>query len=380
MADVLDDAVLHRLYEAAAGLHPWPDALAGLGAACNGLICQLLMVDRSTGRLVLCEQPTGVVADGVLDYVREYNLIDPHKEYVANHPVGSLLHTADAFPRHTMEEHPFYRDFWNPYGVRSLVATKLAEDERHTAIGSVVRSFDQPPFSNADVELARRYFSHMVVAFRIAAQLRRAHIVANVGMHLMETSGRPMFLLGEGAVLIGRNSAAREYLAGGGLLVERGGCLAGRGAANDKALRKAVDELWAMPPPSACPAVRSARRAAVRLHDWQDGQLALCTVWEMVPETSMGAFGSHRTLLLSVAHPLVGEPPDPVFVGALLDLTPAEARVVSLLCGGYEPAQIATLLRVSLTTIRSHTRAAFAKTGLHRQADLVHAVRRACAA
>ena len=210
MADALDDAVLHRLYEAAAGLHPWADALAGLGAACNGLICQLLMVDRSTGRLVLCEQPTGVVVDGVLDYVREYNLIDPHKEYVANHPVGSVLHTADAFPRHTMEEHPFYRDFWNPYGVRSLVATKLAEDERHTAIGSVVRSFDQPPFSKADVELAGRYFSHMVVAFRIAAQLRRAHIVANVGMHLMETSGRPMFLLGEGAALIGRNSAARD--------------------------------------------------------------------------------------------------------------------------------------------------------------------------
>ncbi len=55
----------------------------------------------------------------------------------------------------------------------------------------------------------------------------------------------------------------------------------------------------------------------------------------------------------------------------LFDLTPTEARVARHLASGLRPDQIAQELGVAGTTIAFHLRNAFAKTGTHRQADLV---------
>lgn len=53
------------------------------------------------------------------------------------------------------------------------------------------------------------------------------------------------------------------------------------------------------------------------------------------------------------------------------DFTPMEERVADLLCRGKTPARIATDLRISVETVRCHLKQAFAKTGAHRQAELV---------
>ena len=52
-------------------------------------------------------------------------------------------------------------------------------------------------------------------------------------------------------------------------------------------------------------------------------------------------------------------------------LTGAEVRVLGLLAGGQDAAAMATSLRVSVATLRSHIRALFDKTGVRRQAELV---------
>ncbi len=55
----------------------------------------------------------------------------------------------------------------------------------------------------------------------------------------------------------------------------------------------------------------------------------------------------------------------------LFDLTPTEARVARHLASGLRPDQIAQELGIAATTVAFHLRNAFAKTGTHRQADLV---------
>jgi DNA-binding CsgD family transcriptional regulator len=318
-----------------------------------------------------------VVVDAVMDYIRTYNQTDPHKDHVASSPVGSVLHTETEFPRHAMATHPFYRDFWDPYGVRSLVATKVAESERHMMIVSVVRSFQHASFSPAEVAQAGRYFTHLSAAFQIAKRLHKTHIVANVGLQLMEASDRPMFLLGLGAAIIGMNAAARRILESREYFVEQSGRLFGATARGAKILQAAVDSQWSSGMQGAGRSPNE--RVALRMFGADDGQTALCVLWDVVPAASMSAFGPHRTLLLSVTVPQRESPLDPVFVAALLNLTAAEARVATLLVSRQTAAEIAATLHVTLATVRTHLRSLFDKTDTKRQVDLVHLITQACA-
>lgn len=53
------------------------------------------------------------------------------------------------------------------------------------------------------------------------------------------------------------------------------------------------------------------------------------------------------------------------------ELTPTEVLVLRLLAEGGNPRTIAVRLEVRVTTVRSHLRSLYAKTGMRRQADLV---------
>jgi DNA-binding CsgD family transcriptional regulator len=52
-------------------------------------------------------------------------------------------------------------------------------------------------------------------------------------------------------------------------------------------------------------------------------------------------------------------------------LTPAEGRVAALIAQGIAPERAAERLGVSRETVRNQLRAVFAKTGTHRQSELV---------
>jgi DNA-binding CsgD family transcriptional regulator len=66
-----------------------------------------------------------------------------------------------------------------------------------------------------------------------------------------------------------------------------------------------------------------------------------------------------------------GARPAPAPLMSLFGLTPAEARLASTLAGGLDPARAAQEIGVSRVTARNQLRTIFAKTGTHRQSELV---------
>ena len=58
-------------------------------------------------------------------------------------------------------------------------------------------------------------------------------------------------------------------------------------------------------------------------------------------------------------------------LAALYDLTPAEAKVFSLLASGMSLATIAARLGIRHSTAKTHLQRLFAKTGAGRQAELI---------
>ena len=63
--------------------------------------------------------------------------------------------------------------------------------------------------------------------------------------------------------------------------------------------------------------------------------------------------------------------PDSLVVARAFGLSPAETRLALLIGSGTSPAEAADELGISRETVRSQLKGVFAKTGTHRQAELV---------
>lgn len=91
----------------------------------------------------------------------------------------------------------------------------------------------------------------------------------------------------------------------------------------------------------------------------------------------MSAFGNQQAILVTITHPRAGKGIDVMLLGSLFDLTPAESRIAAALMQGEDVTSIAKSLHVSVQTVRSQVKAILAKTGTHRQGDLIQLLIRA---
>jgi DNA-binding CsgD family transcriptional regulator len=84
--------------------------------------------------------------------------------------------------------------------------------------------------------------------------------------------------------------------------------------------------------------------------------------------------GAAQSMLLVLVPRSRIEPPDEPLIQCALGLTSAEARIAKMLAEGEPLDDIASRLRISRETVRSHLRAVYQKTGISKQANLVSEV------
>ncbi len=302
----------------------------------------------------------------MLEYVREYHRHDPHVPYVASRPIGDVVHTEDVFSRTEYANHPFYREFWTPYNVRSFLGAKVAEDVRYVSVIGMMRSLDVAPYNAQEINLVRRYYGHLAAAMRISQFLSRVKAVALVGYGLMESSERPMFLLTAGLQIVAANTAVRHYL-GKGTFTVRNEALHCPASENQSAMDEALKRMFTT---LAGESEAGSKRTAVRLKQKGSTDM-LCSLWRLKPEETMGAFGIETLALLTVAVSDAGRRADPLMLASMFDLTPAETKVALAMMDGADVSEIAARNSVSVATIHSQLQSLFAKTGTGRQAKLV---------
>jgi len=78
-----------------------------------------------------------------------------------------------------------------------------------------------------------------------------------------------------------------------------------------------------------------------------------------------------RGIVLFIHDPSAPRVPDGAWLGRLYDLTPMEGHVASRLAAGHSLKDIAESRGISVQTVRGHLKQVFAKTGTHRQGELV---------
>lgn len=334
---------------------------------------QLVTIDKRKGELVLSEQPWSEfddsMVDGTLEHLREWHRHDPHMAHAATLPVGSIMNTAESFPLSRYEDHPFYREYWTPYGGKALMAAKCAEDDRHLTMIGLSRVHPLPFFTADDIRVLERYVGHLVRAFRIARHLAIQQVEAMTGRSLLMASRRPMALLESGGRLAVTNPAAQTLFSRGYPLYVADERLRCRRLQDQAAMTRCLEEINI---DDKAVQVERPRRLALKLGaDRPESERLLCSVWCMRPESTMGAFGTRPVALLTIATRTAASGVDPVFLASMFDLTPAECRLSTSLLDGKSLRAIAHTYGVALDTLKGQLKSVFLKTGTHRQAELV---------
>jgi DNA-binding CsgD family transcriptional regulator len=114
----------------------------------------------------------------------------------------------------------------------------------------------------------------------------------------------------------------------------------------------------------------AATRGLRRLVQLGTGPGAFAVAVIPVPATALGPMG----VLLVTSRHHVCEPLSTDWFARAHGLTPTECRVLHALCDGVQPSDIAEMLGVALSTVRTHIGTIRAKTGASSVKELLHRV------
>lgn len=268
-----------------------------------------------------------------------------------------FLTDLDAFTRDELEAEPIYVDFLRRRGFGWCVGTSIRSPTSDTLVFTSERLYDKGPVERAAVDVLDGLRPHLARAALVSARvgLERARATVNT----LQTIGLPAVVI----TPTGRTIAANEHFED---CAPRIATLAGDKVVFTHAAAQAIFlEALAF---AECESTLHTGRSIAVPGDEDNAPL----VAHLLPLRGAGRdIFSGASSLLFVTPVMQSKAPDVRLLEVLFDLTPAEARVTSLLVEGKSVGMIARAHAVTDNTVRMQLKSVFAKTGVNRQAQLV---------
>lgn len=283
-------------------------------------------------------------------------LKDPRGARLVPRTDPRFLTDLDEFTREELETDVFYTRFLRPMGLGWCVGTAIRAPSGDTPVFSIEKSFDKGPVPRAVAEQLDQLRPHLARAALLSTRLGFERVRAAIGA--LEMIGLPAVALAQDGRALAANS---------GFLASAPGVSIGAydqvQFSNPAAQAIFAEALVAKPASLAktgrsIPVARTARDAPFVAH--------------VLPMRRAGLDVFSGAVSILFLTPLTQQiSPAPELLQALFDLTPAEARVASMIVDGKSVDLIARAQNVSLNTIRTQLKSVFAKTGVQRQVELV---------
>jgi len=340
--------LVERLYDGLITSPPWEAFLSALGEA-TGATFATLIIGRG---------PSGVdahVTPGADPRrTREYQDMSDADPFVGL-PEGRVIAFSE-FVRHVPA--PF-RDWMASAQSGQILGVDLRREPDVNVRLRLTRDHSRPDFALAERELLARLIPHLRIALELHARLTTTAAESQLFGGAMADLAVATLILDRKGRILRRNAMADRLLERGAIITGGTGRLAPPSAAGHTALAA----LLAAPPAAGTEAILDLSAS---------GGEALAARVRAVPSS---AYGDGAWLALFVVDP--AHPPG-LAAERLRDrfqLTPAEAALAMQLAQGAALPDAARALGIAYNTARSQLRAVFAKTGTHRQVELVTLLR-----
>ena len=341
-------ALLEALYGGLMQEPPWEGFLRALADAADATFATLLVAIGPAGI------DAHVTPDVDPDRADEYHKLSDADPFVGL-PEGQVVAFQD-FVRHVS---PRFREWLDKTGGGQILGVDLQASSGASVRLRVTRDQSRPDFDDAQSALIASLIPHLRIALDLHARLTSTQAERQVFSSAMEGLAVATLILARDGRILRRNAVAQRLLEDGRFIREDNGRLAPAMHAGGARLTRLLAS-----PPSPGEDVRFELPAA--------DEPPLRGVARALPSAVYGD-GAHVALFLS--DPARAEGPDAESLRDRFQLTPAEAALAVHLAQGAALVDAARILDIAHNTARSHLRAIFAKTGTHRQGELIHLLR-----
>jgi DNA-binding CsgD family transcriptional regulator/PAS domain-containing protein len=360
------DNLVGSIYDCAANPDLWPEALTKVRDAVGGAYALAGFVDMTDVALGRPPYVKKLHSSWDKEWLQKLDVI------LNKLPDGGGLTGVDIDKTWTQltrtKEAEFHKtDFYNnwakPQGLRDTINVPYLQ--RSTLVGmlSIPCFATRDPYSNQECELIERISPHVRRAMLINDLTDKGNLALTLYREALNQLAVAVFIIGFGRRIIFANAAAEAMLSDEKQVKSTGGALCAiLMGGSDSALDDAIDR-------AACgDTAIGISGIGVPLFGL-NGERSAAYVLPIAGNDIRGDMGNgHCAVFISKR----GEQ-QPIAIEILrtvFDLSPAEARISTMVAAGDGPATISASLGVSVNTIRSHLARAFSKTGTSDQSAL----------
>lgn len=353
MLDGQFEGVVDDIYEAAAVADLWPRALENLTSLVGGAGAAIF----ASGPRIQSWVGTSSMAQIIEDFVAmgrpELNLRTP-RALVLRHP--GFLTDHDVFTDEELRTDPFYQEVLRPRGFGWCAGTAIFVPGGDMLMVSIERRFDVGPVSRADVARLDQLRPHIARAAAFSARLALERVRA--AAEALGLVGLPAAVIGPKHQILAANTLFQALVPSVFADRRQGVSLTGSDANAlllDALARNSAGVGGGV---QSIPVAASEEREAMVVH--------------LLPIRGAAHDVFTTASSIIIATPVTaGNAPSQQLLEGLFDLSPAEARVARAIANGETIEALAAANGISVQTVRWQLKSVFAKTGAHRQAELV---------
>ncbi len=358
--------MIGRIYEA--GLNPalWRSVLDDLCRVLNGAACQIYTIDCESRKLVQ-QWDCGLPRQFTDEYRAYYSKLSERNDILLRNPGLSVIYDRMFFDEAEMDRSEMYR--WRAgFGFRYFIGGQLLRTDSTLSMVALQRSKRQGHVTQHEIEAFAAFRPHLGRALRVQGRLADLEQESSSAWAAIEDASFGIVVLTADCRIWRCNREAERIMAEGSEIDGQGGKLTARRPIDNAALQRLI--------------AGAVATAQGRGGDG-GGSMALAKRAGPRPYAVLVAPVPERSALLSVSGPaavvLLTDPDHTPETPAQLlrrvyGLTRKEAQLALALAGGKTLADAAEGLRIAEGTARRHLAAIFARTGIHRQAELVRLI------
>lgn len=373
------DTLVHSIYDAALDPTGWPSVVGHIAEACASSRCLLFTPAHGThqGGFTI---PHNISQAALERWAAKNMNEDPFVRAAQQRNLlreGHVVDCVDLVSEHTLATTPFYKELWAPLeiGRASFSVVFDGTDARKLpTVLSAYRRADEAPFDKPVLELLGRIAGHLSRALGVMYHLREAQWQMASTLASLDRLPAGVLLLGAQGTLEFANAAAQRMLERSEPIAWASGAgtqpakitLTSRLKGFQSELHKAVED--------ALSPLRAGSRHFSQATVLPDEHGKPAWVVHTAPLGRHPALRPHGTPPRAIAFVYdlaAAAGVSAALLRELFHLTPAETRAALQVLKGGTADEMAARLGVALTTFKTQLALVYAKTGTHRQADLL---------
>lgn len=358
-------ALLAALYAAPLEPEMWQVFLDRLCAVTNTASSYMVTIDPEQGNVTLAGGGLNFNPETLRLYNEHYGANDPYAAPAMAKPRVGVIQAEELVSRPDLFRSELYNEVLHPYDLEHMVLLSCGCAEE-AGLFPFWRSPKQGPMDSASLNLLETLLPHVQTALRLRTKVMASNatdLFSEAALDAMSTAA--LLVTGKGRVRH-MNQLAAVYLRRGDGLRLHQNVLTATDSAEDEQLALLIAGASANGK-NGSEAVRGG--GALRVSRARSQGVLQVTVLAVSEHKQIAGYESSALVLISDPSSLPR--PRTTLMQQLYGLTPAESRLADLLLEGIEVREAAEHLHITIGTARFHLKRVLAKTGSHRQTELL---------